>query len=42
MLILSFLALQGINFVGTNTLTIPSGITPVAVNCGSSSCQGEC
>ncbi|KAJ7841512.1 polygalacturonase [Mycena olivaceomarginata] len=31
---------QGINFVGTNTLTIPSGITPVAVNCGSSSCQG--
>ncbi|KAJ7301719.1 polygalacturonase [Mycena albidolilacea] len=32
--------ISGINFVGTNTLTIPSGITPVAVNCGSTSCQG--
>ncbi|KAJ7120027.1 polygalacturonase [Mycena epipterygia] len=32
--------ISAINFVGTNTLTMPSGVTPVAVNCGSGSCQG--
>ncbi|KAF7368816.1 Glycoside hydrolase family 28 protein [Mycena venus] len=32
--------ISGINFVGTNTFTIASGVTPVAVNCGSGSCQG--
>ncbi|KAJ7213933.1 polygalacturonase [Mycena pura] len=32
--------ISGINFVGTNTFTIASGVVPVAVNCGSGSCQG--
>ncbi|KAJ7778363.1 polygalacturonase [Mycena metata] len=32
--------LSAINFVGTNTFTIASGVVPVAVNCGSGSCQG--
>ncbi|KAJ7711563.1 polygalacturonase [Mycena metata] len=32
--------LSAINFVGTNTFTIASGAVPVAVNCGSGSCQG--
>ncbi|KAJ7609153.1 endo-polygalacturonase PG1 [Roridomyces roridus] len=32
--------ISGINFVGTNAFTIPAGVTPVAVNCGSGSCQG--
>ncbi|KAJ7911350.1 endo-polygalacturonase PG1 [Mycena leptocephala] len=32
--------ISAINFVGTNTLTIASGVTPIAVNCGSGSCEG--
>ncbi|KAJ7247479.1 polygalacturonase [Mycena rebaudengoi] len=32
--------MSGINFVGANTFSIAAGVTPVAVNCGTGSCQG--
>ncbi|KAJ6505207.1 polygalacturonase [Mycena sanguinolenta] len=34
------IVISGINFVGKNTFTMASGVVPVAVNCGSGSCQG--
>ncbi|KAF8146471.1 pectin lyase fold/virulence factor [Mycena galopus ATCC 62051] len=33
--------ISSINFIGTNTLTMAGNVTPIAVNCGSGSCQGE-